>query len=387
VDDGTAAGARRGSSGSPFEATIGFSRAVRVGDRVIVSGTAPVWPDGDCPEDPAVQARRCFEIIALAIEEAGGRLGDVVRTRMLLVSAADAEAVGAVHHEVFGDVRPAATMVVVAALLDPRWRRRVASPTVGGSGSVSFDRAAGFYDATRGLPHDVSAELAGILAAELAGRGPCLEIGVGTGRIALPLAERGVALVGVDIAPAMLARLVQNAGGHSPLGLAVADATRLPIASGSVGAVIASHVFHLVTAWREAADEAARVLRAGGVLLVDFGGGAPAPWGITCEELAGRHGVSAIRPGTSSPDELGMYLGDSYSRRPLSAVPMTVTRTLAGDLDEWERQIHAWTWSYPAEQMARACDEIRRWAQASGMPLDEPVEVRRLIQWWGYVCS
>jgi len=110
------------SSGSPFESTIGFSRAVRVGDRVLVSGTAPVWPDGSCPDDATVQARRCLDIIVAALAEAGASAGDVVRTRMFLTSAGDAAAVGAVHGEVFGEHRPAATMVVVAALLDPRWR-------------------------------------------------------------------------------------------------------------------------------------------------------------------------------------------------------------------------------------------------------------------------
>ncbi len=110
------------SSGSPYEATIGFSRAVRVGDVVAVSGTAPVWPDGSVDPDPAVQARRCLEIALGALAELGGRVDDVVRTRQYVVSAGDAEVVGAVHGEVFGDVRPASTMVVVAGLLDPRWR-------------------------------------------------------------------------------------------------------------------------------------------------------------------------------------------------------------------------------------------------------------------------
>jgi len=113
---------RRVSSGSPFEATIGFSRAVRVGERILVSGTAPVWPDGSCDPDPRVQARQCFGIIQAALAEAGAGMGDVVRTRMFLTSAADADTVGAAHGEIFGDVRPAATMVVVAALLDPRWK-------------------------------------------------------------------------------------------------------------------------------------------------------------------------------------------------------------------------------------------------------------------------
>ncbi len=112
---------QRASSGSPYEPTIGFSRAVRVGDRVIVSGTSPVWPDGSCAPDVEVQARRCFEIIAAALGHLGAGLDDVVRTRMFLTHAAHADAVGRVHGELFAVARPAATMVVVAELLDPRW--------------------------------------------------------------------------------------------------------------------------------------------------------------------------------------------------------------------------------------------------------------------------
>ena len=113
------------ASGSPFEATIGFSRAVRSGTRVLVSGTAPVLPGGGCPEGAGPQARRCFEIIAAALAEAGAGLEDVVRTRMFITDVADADAVGAVHGDLLGHVRPAATMVVVAGLLDPAWRVEV----------------------------------------------------------------------------------------------------------------------------------------------------------------------------------------------------------------------------------------------------------------------
>jgi enamine deaminase RidA (YjgF/YER057c/UK114 family) len=112
-------------SGSPFEDTIGFSRAVRAGHAIAVSGTAPVWPDGEVDPDPAVQARRCWEIALAALEELGGTVGDVVRTRQYVVDASDAEAVGAVHGEVFGDVGPASTMVVVKGLLDLRWKVEV----------------------------------------------------------------------------------------------------------------------------------------------------------------------------------------------------------------------------------------------------------------------
>jgi enamine deaminase RidA (YjgF/YER057c/UK114 family) len=121
---------QRISSGSPFEPTIGFSRAVRTGGRVLVSGTAPVWPDGSCPADVALQARRCFEIIEAALREAGATLDDVVRTRVYLTSADDAAAVGAVHGELLGAARPAATMVVVAGLLDPAWKVEVEAEAV-----------------------------------------------------------------------------------------------------------------------------------------------------------------------------------------------------------------------------------------------------------------
>jgi enamine deaminase RidA (YjgF/YER057c/UK114 family) len=121
---------QRVASGSPFEETIGFSRAVRAGNRVIVSGTAPVLPGGGCPQGAGPQARRCFEIIATALGEAGAGLHDVVRTRMYITAAAHAEAVGAVHHEVFADVRPAASMVVVAGLLDPAWEVEVEAEAV-----------------------------------------------------------------------------------------------------------------------------------------------------------------------------------------------------------------------------------------------------------------
>jgi enamine deaminase RidA (YjgF/YER057c/UK114 family) len=110
------------SSGSPFEPTIGFSRAVRDGRHVFVAGTCAVMPDGgDPPADAYGQARRCLEIILAALGEAGARAEHVVRTRTFLLNAEDWEDVGRAHGEVFSDVRPASTMIVVAALLDPRW--------------------------------------------------------------------------------------------------------------------------------------------------------------------------------------------------------------------------------------------------------------------------
>jgi enamine deaminase RidA (YjgF/YER057c/UK114 family) len=107
------------SGGSPYEPIIGFSRAVRVGNTVHVAGTGPVGAE---KEDAAGQTRRIFEIAVEALAQAGATLGHVVRTRMFLTHVEDWEAVGRVHGEFLRTVRPAATMVVVAALLNPAWR-------------------------------------------------------------------------------------------------------------------------------------------------------------------------------------------------------------------------------------------------------------------------
>ena len=125
---------RRIASGSPYEPVIGVSRAVRAGDRVLVSGTAPVWPDGSCDPDPEVHAARCLEIILAALAEAGAGPEHVVRTRMYLLDPADWEAVGRAHGAAFAEVHPAATMVVVAGLLDPRWRVEIEAEAVVGEG-------------------------------------------------------------------------------------------------------------------------------------------------------------------------------------------------------------------------------------------------------------
>jgi enamine deaminase RidA (YjgF/YER057c/UK114 family) len=109
-------------SGSPYERVVGFSRAVRVGDRVVVAGTAPVMPDGaDPPRGAYGQAKRCLEIIETALAEAGASLADVVRTRVYLVRTADFDEVGRAHGEVFSEIRPANTTLTVAELIDPRW--------------------------------------------------------------------------------------------------------------------------------------------------------------------------------------------------------------------------------------------------------------------------
>ena len=110
-------------SGSSYEPSIGFSRAVRVGNLIYISGTAPIGPDRQTvsPGNPSAQARRCLEIIQAALEDADASLSDVVRTRLLLTNIDDWDKVAKVHGEFFRDIRPASTIVQVSRFIDPEW--------------------------------------------------------------------------------------------------------------------------------------------------------------------------------------------------------------------------------------------------------------------------
>ena len=130
---------RRVTSGSRWEPEYGFSRAVALGDRIEIAGTAPIPPEGEPLAATAYgQMLRCGEIAIAALEELGATTDDVVRTRMYITDAADADDVGKAHRELFGDAAPAATMVVVAGLVDPGWK--VELEVEAASGSDGADR-------------------------------------------------------------------------------------------------------------------------------------------------------------------------------------------------------------------------------------------------------
>jgi SAM-dependent methyltransferase len=258
--------------------------------------------------------------------------------------------------------------------------------------SVNFDRAAEYYDATRALPDEAMAELLGVLVSELAAREPCLEIGVGTGRIALPLHHRGISMAGADIAEAMLRRLVVNAEGAAPFPLLLADARRLPLAAGSFGSVLAVHVLHLIPTWQEAVDEAVRVLRPGGALIASFPGGEAATrqqvrmaaWRPAVREALARHGIIRVRYGARAPRDVVAYLGDRAAARMLPPVAVPETQTLSGTLRDLESQLYSWTWPYSREQVLAAGADIRAWAQRESVSLDEEHPVEGTLEWWAF---
>ena len=122
---------QRVSSGSPLEPVLGFSRAIRTGNQIMVAGTAPIEPDGSTtPGDAAAQMERCCAIIARAIADLGGDIADTVRTCIYLTDRADFVSVAAVHGRWFGAARPATTTLIVSGFVDPAWRVEIEAETL-----------------------------------------------------------------------------------------------------------------------------------------------------------------------------------------------------------------------------------------------------------------
>ncbi|MGI8492629.1 MAG: class I SAM-dependent methyltransferase [Acidimicrobiales bacterium] len=248
--------------------------------------------------------------------------------------------------------------------------------------NISFDRASDYYDATRALPAEALDQVVSMLAAEVNRAQRCVEIGSGTGRIALPLHEAGVETLAVDLSAQMLRKLAAKRSRRPPIPVLVADARAMPLPNDVSDAVFACHVLHLIADWPRVVDEAFRVLRPRGVLLVDLGGHAEAPWDRGAMEVMAAHGVERVRPGLASIEALAAHLGDRVVARQLPAVTMTESRTLRRDLADWESQVYSWTWPYDRPQMLAVCAEVREWAAAQGLALDEPTTITRVIQWW-----
>jgi SAM-dependent methyltransferase len=254
------------------------------------------------------------------------------------------------------------------------------------STSRSFDRAAPFYDQTRGLPEAAVAQVTALLATELAGRGRGLEIGVGTGRIALPLHEVGVDVTGVDLSRPMMDVLVDKAGGEPPFPLVQADATRLPFPDDRFGAAWASHVFHLIPAWRDAIAELGRVVRPGGVILSSRGGRDHSPvLRDVRAHFRAEVGLGARHPGADHGTDVEDALGDLGAReRHLPRVAASRTTTVATLIDGLAAGHWSWTWGVPDATLQRAREATRAWTRAEHGPLDAAVRLEREVVWQAF---
>ncbi len=251
--------------------------------------------------------------------------------------------------------------------------------------SIVFDRAVEYYDRTRALPAEVQAAVTALLADRLQGRGRVLELGVGTGRMALPLHDRGFELVGVDLSEPMMRKLIENAGGTMPFPLLRADALAIPLPDAALGGTFVCHVLHLIPRWRDAVAELARVVRPGGLLLVDLGG-APTSVGREVGDAFNRFGeLERPRPGCTDADALDRaFVEHGAVPRLLSPLTFTQQFSINAMLDRLGGNLFSSTWSLSDEARAVALGKTRAWAAERYGDLDARRSESITIQWRAY---
>jgi len=250
--------------------------------------------------------------------------------------------------------------------------------------TISFDRAAEFYDATRDVGDAATTDTIEHLASSFAGRGRVLEIGVGTGVLALPLAARGFDVVGIDVSTAMLAKLRQKASTDERVHLAEGDARRLPFREGTFGGAYLRHVFHLIPNWELAAAELCRVV-GDGVIMVDLGRRTPAfteLWSAMSPAL-GREaeppGLVPARDGERSLDEAFAECGATPDGDAVFSYPET--ETIDDILDQMQRRSPSFTWNVSDEALAAAIEIARSWTLERYGRLDVPLQDHFEVRW------
>jgi SAM-dependent methyltransferase len=254
--------------------------------------------------------------------------------------------------------------------------------------SVAFDRAAEYYDRTRGISAEGMRKTIDLLAGELRDRGRVLEVGVGTGQLALPLHDVGIPVAGLDLARPMMNKLVEKAGGRSPVPLIQADATRMPIRDRAFGGAYLRWVLHLIPAWREALAEMVRVVRPGGVLLTSLGSYGGGPRSEIQERFAELTGVSIDPPGLTwdgydQLDETAAVLG--LVPRHLPPISEMERDGLNVFIDGIADNAYSWTWKVQDPDLfASSASEVRTWAEERYGPLDRyPLDDYEMV-WRAY---
>lgn len=250
--------------------------------------------------------------------------------------------------------------------------------------SWSFDRASDYYDSTRSIGARAQAEMIAMLAAELRGRGRCLEIGVGTGRVALPLAAAGIDMAGIDVSRAMMGKLLEKTGAP-PFPLALASAVALPFGGDAFGAGLVCHVLHLVRRWEAALAELVRVVGPGGLLLVNAGSSGTGWWSEMGDRFGDEAGIDERWPGVHElppVDDVMARLG--ATSRALPEIDDDRVLAPAEAIARLEAGWYAFTWQADQATRSRAAAAVRVWAERELAPLDEPRPLRLRIQWRAY---
>jgi SAM-dependent methyltransferase len=254
------------------------------------------------------------------------------------------------------------------------------------TGSVRFDRAAEYYDRTRVTSEDVMARTVELLSAELGGRGRVLEIGVGTGLLALPLSAARLPVVGIDLSTPMVAKLVEKTGGRPPFPLVITDATRMPFPDGTFGGAYLRWVLHLIPDWRAAVAEAVRVVRRRGVIVVNHGGFSEMFRSIRArvEEFVGRR-----LPAAGLDWDGWAELADEMRRlgarhRELPPIPEHSEVPLAEAVEGLRANRYSWTWPLTETERLRAADELATWLEDRFGDLAAPHPDDASVVWHAY---
>lgn len=255
--------------------------------------------------------------------------------------------------------------------------------------SVSFDRAVEYYDQTRSLPPDVAKQAIHKLIDET-GIQPdsrILEVGIGTGRIAIPLAETGHIVMGIDLSLNMMRTLLAKPASTSiRLQLAQADATTLPFPSEMFDLIYAVHVLHLVAGWRTAVAEAFRALKRGGYFVVSWHlRPSDSPHKLLRDELnrlVSQYDIRTRRPGAQSEDEIfAELLNWDTSPKLIRVADWSKPETAAMIIEDFDRQIYSETWTIPREVLDRVLPQLTDWAKAQFGSLDRQLNSPEHFTW------
>jgi ubiquinone/menaquinone biosynthesis C-methylase UbiE len=255
----------------------------------------------------------------------------------------------------------------------------------GSRASIAFDDAADYYDETKSLPPDALAATGDLLASELGASARVLDIGIGTGMLAMQLVERGLVVEGVDLSVPMLRRATAKAA-RRRVGLTVGDATQLPFRDGAFEGAFMRHVLHLVPGWRQVLAEAVRVVRPGGKLIVsitDYTGLYREIQGRFLMEAGGLPLAVGLRP--DDPGSLRRAMSALGAQvRPLPVVRGRRTLTVDGFLACIEAGQYSWTWQATDERRLQAARKLRAWLARRFGDLARPVEPQFAVEWWAF---